>query len=113
MENKLTPGSNLLWESSRMMLPEHKALLRQHEESRYKKQKPNYDEQLLAHLVNEIEVAFHQNKAVTITYYEQEVYHDLLGKIVAIDYEKRLIRLATKNKTKDLYLADFVSIEIN
>lgn len=96
-----------------MMLPEHKALLRQHEESRYKKQKPNYDEQLLTHLVNEIEVAFHQNKEVTVRYYDQEAYHDLLGKIVAIDYEKRVIRLSTKTEKKDLYLSHLVSIELN
>nr|WP_279402053.1 hypothetical protein [Piscibacillus salipiscarius] len=36
--NKLTHGHNLLWESSRMMLPEHKELLQQHQQQLIKKQ---------------------------------------------------------------------------
>jgi len=44
--NKLTPGSNMVWESSRMIMPEHKeAMLRaQHEEKR--RHRPEIDEQL-------------------------------------------------------------------
>ena len=113
MENKLTPGSNLLWESSRMMLPEHIALLRQHEESRTKRRKPNYDEQFLAQLAYQVEVAFNQNRTVTITYYEQEAHHDLLGKITAIDRKKQLIQLSTQTNRKHFYLSDLISIELD
>lgn len=39
MMNKLTPGSNMLWESSRMMLPQHReaALDQLREEARHKR----------------------------------------------------------------------------
>lgn len=44
-QNKLTPGANLMWESSRMMLPEHvEALQNQATESK-KKERPDFDEQ--------------------------------------------------------------------
>jgi hypothetical protein len=45
--NKLTPGTNLKWESSRMMLPEHVEALRFHHEDKKRKQRPDLDEQEL------------------------------------------------------------------
>ena len=113
MENKLTPGSNLLWESSRMMLPEHKALLRQHEESRIKQEKPNYDDQVLTQLAYQIEVALNQNRTANITYYEQGAHHRSRGVITAIDHEKQLIQLSTDIKGQRFHLTDLISIELD
>lgn len=48
MPNKLTEGSNLLWESSRIILPEHKERIRiRREEARRggKRDRPELDEQ--------------------------------------------------------------------
>lgn len=43
--NKLTPGHNLMWEASRMMLPEHVGILQQHQKEFQEKEKPEIDEQ--------------------------------------------------------------------
>lgn len=110
MKNKLTPGSNLLWESSRMMLPEHKALLREHEASRTKKNRPNYDEQFLTQFVYQIEMAFAENRIVKLTYYEDEAYHECAGKITAINREKQQIQISTKTAKHHLFLTDLVSL---
>ena len=48
--NKLTPGANLLWESSRMMLPEHKEAIARHRRELQRKEKPVLDEQRLIEL---------------------------------------------------------------
>ncbi len=110
MKNKLTPGSNLLWESSRMMLPEHKALLREHEARRTKKNRPNYDEQFLTQFVYQIEMAFAENRIVELTYYEDEAYHECTGKITAINREKQQIEISTKTEKRQFPLTDLVSL---
>ena len=110
MKNKLTADSNLLSESSRMMLPEHKALLREHEASRTKKNRPNYDEQFLTHFVYQIEMAFAENRIVKLTYYEDEAYHECAGKITAINREKQQIQISTKTAKHHLFLTDLVSL---
>lgn len=43
--NKLTIGSNMMWESSWMMLPEHKERIRQHQRDLLKEEKPTLDDQ--------------------------------------------------------------------
>jgi hypothetical protein len=46
--NKLTPGSNLLWESSRMILPEHKDRINDHRDEVRRggrRERPVLDEQ--------------------------------------------------------------------
>ncbi|HHU18745.1 MAG TPA: YolD-like family protein [Bacilli bacterium] len=111
MKNKLTAGSNLLWESSRMMLPEHKALLREHEASRDKKQRPSYDEQFLTDLVYQIETAFIENRMIKLTYYEDEAYHERTGKIIAINRERQQFQLSSKTETDRFSLIDLISIE--
>lgn len=110
MKNKLTAGSNLLWESSRMMLPEHKALLREHEENRVKKKRPNYDEQFLTHFIYQVEMAFAENRIIKLTYYEDEAYYECSGKITAIDRDKQQIQISTKTATHHLLLTDLVSL---
>ena len=110
MKNKLTAGSNLLWESSRMMLPEHKALLREHEENRVKKKRPNYDEQFLMHFIYQVEMAFAENRIVKLTYYEDESYHECIGKITAINRAKQQIQISTKTEKCHLFLTDLVSL---
>ncbi|NBI28243.1 YolD-like family protein [Chengkuizengella marina] len=44
-ENKLTPGSNMMWEASRMMLPEHKELMNYYQKERNRKTKPELAEE--------------------------------------------------------------------
>lgn|SRR5690554_6774100 len=111
MKNKLTEGSNLIWESSRMMLPEHKALLRQHEENRSKKHRPDYDEQMLAAFLYEIELAYIENRIVKLTYYESDAHHQCVGRISDIDRDKQQIQFVTETEKFYFYLTELVSIE--
>ena len=46
-ENKLTPGSNMRWESSRMILPEHREMWLRHQKEDRMKFRPLWDEQQL------------------------------------------------------------------
>ncbi|WP_152654520.1 YolD-like family protein [Oceanobacillus sp. CFH 90083] len=71
--NKLTSGSNLLWESSRMMLPEHKEVLQRHKKELNKRIKPILDEQQVELFSQSIAEAMKQNKKVKIQISQQYI----------------------------------------
>lgn len=113
MKNKLSPNSNLLWESSRMMLPEHKALLRQHEVEKVKEEKPDYDEQLLESFAYTIGQAYNKKRAVELTYYEEGHFKAEVGVITSVDFERKVIQLSTESNRAEYNLLSLTSIELN
>lgn len=58
--------ANGLWESSRMMLPEHKESIRQHRRDLCKQQRPLLDEQRIEELVRTISVSLFTEKPVRV-----------------------------------------------
>ena len=64
--NKLTSGSNLMWEASRMMLPEHKEAIIEHYNRPFIKAKPVLDEQRLEELSYQIQEAIAEHKQVAM-----------------------------------------------
>jgi hypothetical protein len=92
-ETKITPGSNLMWESSRMMLPEHAEALLKQARKRSKKEKPELDEQHLEELDRRIVQAYRSQKRVTVKVFGEWEVRNLTGQIIRIDPYKRQIRL--------------------
>ena len=66
--NKLTPGHNLIWESSRMMLPEHRELLldKRRKEREFRQSKLSDDQ--LDEINRIILQSINEDRAITITY---------------------------------------------
>src|SRR5690606_35125871 len=91
--NKLTPGSNLLWESSRMILPEHKeALIRHREESKMVKPKrPVRDEFELEELAGRLQDAMEEGRELEITIWGRDI--PIRGKIVKMDPDTRRVHI--------------------
>lgn len=79
--NKLTPGQNLMWESSRMMLPEHKARIRKHQKELTKRTKPIIDEQQMALFSQIISDAMKQNLDLRIQLFHPYHDHFVTGKV--------------------------------
>lgn len=48
--SKITPGSNMLWEGSRMILPEHKKAMLALNREQHRKVRPVFDDQELEEL---------------------------------------------------------------
>ncbi|MGY0691849.1 YolD-like family protein [Virgibacillus sp. FSP13] len=88
--NKLTPGRNVMWESSRMMLPEHKARIRQHQKELTKRTKPILDEQQIELFSQMISDAMQQGSNLKIQIFHP--YHDcyVTGKVQKIIPEQQL-----------------------
>lgn len=83
--NKLTPGSNIRWESSRMVLPEHRESLiyRNHESKR--KTKREFDEQYMQEIGNTLAEAHRTRTPVNVRMFDE--YEDIrvIGVIDRLD----------------------------
>ncbi|WP_112181702.1 MULTISPECIES: YolD-like family protein [Paraliobacillus] len=93
--NKLTPGYNLMWESSRMMLPEHKQVLQAHQKELKKQVKPILDEQQIMLFSELVAEATYFDKTIKIKVFDpyQPLY--IIGKVKKIDGMQQQIKLET------------------
>lgn len=108
--NKLTPGYNIMWESSRMMLPEHKEVLRQHQQRLLKRDKPLLDEQQLVVLSQDLMLAYTNQSYVKI-----EIFHSYRtefknGHIKQIDPLQRKFQLMQQDVIEWIRLSDVLAI---
>lgn len=108
--NKLTPGYNIMWESSRMVLPEHKAILRKHHNEHKKYDKPIFDEQQLAQLSENILFAFHEQAGVKIrTYHPQQlIYYS--GQIKKVNTDNGSIQIVNNEEVNWISFHDVLEI---
>ncbi|WP_339271775.1 YolD-like family protein [Paenibacillus sp. FSL K6-1330] len=85
---------NGLWESSRMMLPEHKEIIirRQLEEGR--KDRPTLDPQEMELIEQALAKSFHEHRAVTIRLFDEYLDTELTGIVVLIHTFRREIKLS-------------------
>lgn len=90
--NKLTPGSNLLWEGSRMMLPEHKdAILRRRQEMN-RRSRQEHDEQAIEEMGRIIVESAELGREIRLVVYDQYEHVEIRGGVLRIDpYQQRFL----------------------
>ncbi|OLP64494.1 hypothetical protein BACPU_24180 [Bacillus pumilus] len=109
--NKLTPGYNIMWESSRMMLPEHREqLLFQ------KRKKKEYTPlPLSADQLEEMNFLMTQSitedQAICITYVSSGMKTQFWGWVKSIHYETQRMKMVNDEDVLDVSLQQIVSIE--
>lgn len=108
--NKLTAGSNLKWEASRMILPEHREQILQHQQQTNQQQKPILDEQRLDELSQQLLTAVHQKDIVKMTVYSNYCNNSIIGSIKKLDYETKRIQVQQKHDTIWISLSDILNI---
>lgn len=75
---------NGLWESSRMMLPEHKAAINQHEASLKQRNRVEIDEQEWEHISRSMTESLQQRHRVTVQLFhpiEERTVHGIIDRI--------------------------------
>lgn len=102
----------MLWESSRMMLPEHKAILKEHEQKRTHINPKTYDEQLLEEMSNTIEQLYSTKTLATFTYYEDHTRYQLEGTVDDIDKTAKQVVVKEENTRYFINFLDFISIDV-
>ena len=108
--NKLTPGFNLMWESSRMMLPEHKTLIQKKKQEQKQKKKPLLDEQELELFSNRLCAAYLNNQAVRLELFDTYQNRHLDGRIAKIDRLYSRLKLQTASEQQWILFEDIVGL---
>lgn len=91
--DKLTPGANLLWESSRMMLPEHKERILEHRKNLKRRKRPELDEQKLEEINRALQHSMQYRTEVELVLYGAFENRTLRGKVTWVD--RGQIKMAT------------------
>jgi len=94
--NKLTEGSNLLWESSRMILPEHKERIRTRRDQARRggrRERPELDEQEWELIQEAVAQSLHERVPVRLRMYDP--FEDCIveGIVEQVDPVRRRIRV--------------------
>ncbi|OAK70109.1 YolD-like family protein [Lederbergia galactosidilytica] len=91
--NKLTEGHNLMWESSRMMLPEHVERILDWRKSLDEEKKPIIDEQQWEEFGQTIQGAMANNQRVKFTVWKDGFFEDIKGWVHSVDPQLKRIRI--------------------
>lgn len=112
--NKLTPGSNILWESSRMFLPEHREQLLHHQKEKTKLKRPLLDDQQLEEMAFTLQHAYKEKYQVQVTEFDSFNSHIYIGCITNIDPQLQQFKLEDENgEIKWIKFTDLLGIETN
>ena len=113
MKNKLTPGYNLMWESSRIILPEHREQLLGERREQEKVNKPTLDISQIEENEDKIHVAMEFCDKVKIKFYEVGFISEVQGRIHFLDQIKQEIRLKDQNdEVQYIKFEDILEVEI-
>ncbi|KKO54491.1 YolD-like family protein [Paenibacillus sp. DMB20] len=85
---------NGLWESSRMMLPEHKEAINRQQNEEGRKSRPSLDVQEIELIENALAESFHDHRKITIRLFDENEDTELRGIVTTIHTFRREIKLA-------------------
>lgn len=112
MVNKLTDGSNLIWESSRMILPEHKARLREHELASLPVDPPILSEDQQAEIEYNLRCALHNQREVTITFYKDKQIIHSFGRALRLTLNQQALELEVDDGLDWIPLKDIITLQL-
>lgn len=108
--NKVTPGSNLRWSSSRFMLPEHIEQLEAYHKHKSQNVRPILDDQLLHEFQGFIRQSYQEKSQITLTLFGHYEHVKHTGIVCHIDNGSRKIRLELDNDILSLNIDDILDI---
>ncbi|MBB6451356.1 hypothetical protein HNR44_003363 [Geomicrobium halophilum] len=106
--NKLTPGSNMRWESSRMILPEHREQWLCYREQQQKVARPLLDEQRWSEIEWVLREGMNENASLVFTYWENGAVYKVVGTCQFIDHTFKQFRVHAEDG--EAYYLDFSAI---
>jgi len=102
---------NLLWEGSRMMLPEHKEQLLDHRRDHGKRERPLLDEQRLELWSGILAEGLQDGLEIAVTVYDPFGDTRLQGTVERIDPAQRRIKLVRSSGPVWIRLSDVTAID--
>jgi hypothetical protein len=97
------------WESSRMMLPEHREALLEQNRSLKKRVRPELDEQAQEEVVRAIGVSMWLNLPMTFVLFDKIADYELTGIAVKVDTLNRMVKICGEEDESWIKFSDIVS----
>lgn len=110
--NKLTPGSNLRWESSRMILPEHREQWLQHQNEQTKQKKPELDPQRWEEFEWLLGDAMRKDDTLRFTYWQDGLFFEIIGKCHYINHTQKQFHVTTEDDIQYLRFEDLADLAL-
>lgn len=110
-ETKLTPGSNMRWESSRMILPEHREMWLRHQKEDRMKFRPLWDEQQLEEFSHRLQEAVASGMEVTLHVFDPYAEIKMTGKILHLDALNKTIKIEAGGDVRRVGVQDIMELE--
>lgn len=112
-DNKLTTGSNMRWESSRMMLPEHVQALRALADEEIKINKPHLDEQKWEEIERIVHDAVCTKIKIDVSYYKDGGIQLLANSYVLLDHSRGHLLLNDNRSgiTQTISISDLIDVQ--
>lgn len=112
-KNKLSPGSNMRWESSRMMLPEHVQRLIQLQIEENRRERPELDEQQVEELGWQLQEAIESKAPVEITLFGEFRDRVIQGVVTRVDTQIMRVRVEYEDDEFEwVSVGDILGIDI-
>ncbi|WP_044354178.1 YolD-like family protein [Paenibacillus sp. E194] len=84
---------NGIWESSRMMLPEHKIIILRHQQESGRRSRPVLDEQEWERIGTRLQQSMVERELVTVQVFDPFECKMAIGVVVDIDVPRRRVKL--------------------
>ncbi|MCB5235597.1 MAG: YolD-like family protein [Niallia nealsonii] len=110
--NKLSEGHNLRWESSRMMLPEHREQLLAEKRKQKEFNPPVLDENQLEEINYVIVNSIKQERAIRITYADKYGPADFSGQIQKLDSIEGWLKITNNEQNLSIIFKQILQAEI-
>lgn len=111
--NKVTPGSNLVWESSRMMLPEHREALLDYVRESQQAARPELDEQQLERIARMINEAYIHKAKLSLVIFNKYGNQHYQGQVIRVDQVTRKLLFVDNGKRKWIPFQDILDARFN
>jgi len=98
------------WESSRMMLPEHREAILEQNRSLKKRVKPDMDEQVQEEILRAIGVSMWLFLPMTFVLFNEVVDHELTGIAIKIDTTNHMVRVSGTQDESWIRFSDIVGV---
>jgi hypothetical protein len=101
---------NGLWESNRMMLPQHKEALNNYDREKPKRTKPVLDEQELELISAAISESYTEGVELTLILYGEYKDEEVTGIVVGVDQQLGRVKLKIDDDLEDKKIQDVIRV---
>ncbi|PYE52476.1 YolD-like family protein [Paenibacillus barcinonensis] len=103
---------NGIYESSRMIMPEHREAMLQQEKEQQRKGKPILDEQAIEEIVRTLAESYHEKTTVDLVVFSPFDDEHYSGVVIGINQSRGKVNLLLEDGEKEITIAEIISANL-